>query len=272
MPDTEKFRCGFVAVIGRPNVGKSTMINAIVGRKVSIVTPKPQTTRHRIVAVHTQENSQILFVDTPGLHRNATKAMNRMMNRTAASALSDADLILFLCEANRWTEEDEAALKKVIDSGVPTIAVLNKQLKTNYNYVGSFPMGAGWSHAKNSMKSWIFEYIIPLTQDNKNVIFIAHEKAETVKREGREDETKYGISLPGQTGTLITSLCDAIGRVHIKNAKHMISFSPAHDLGGSRIKALAGKDIPLNIKIMRSVIEKYTPKPVKGIKEVVDNI
>lgn len=153
-----------------------------------------------------------------------------------------------------------------------TISILNKQLKTNYNYIGSFPMGAGWAHTKNSMKSWVFEYIIPIMQDDKNVIFIAHEKSEVVKRQGKEDETKYGISLPGQTGTLITSLCDAIGRVHIKNSKHMISFSPAHDLGGSRIKALAGKDIPLNIKIMRSVIEKYTPKPIKGMKEIVDNI
>jgi len=126
MSEETNFRCGFVAVIGRPNVGKSTTINALVGSKVSIVTPKPQTTRHRIIAVLTQETSQILFVDTPGLHQNATKAMNRMMNRTAASALSDADLILFLCEANRWTQEDEAALQKVIRSGVQTIAVLNK--------------------------------------------------------------------------------------------------------------------------------------------------
>ena len=151
-----------------------------------------------------------------------------------------------------------------------TIMVLNKQLKTNYSYVGSFPMGAGWSHAKNSMKSWVFEYIIPLMQSDKNVIFIAHEKSETVKRDGKEDETKYGISLPGQTGTLITSLCDAIGRVHIKNGKNMISFSPSRDLGGSRIRAIAGRDLPLSFNVMKKVVEKYVPKPVKGINEIVE--
>ncbi len=119
-------RCGFVAIVGRPNVGKSTLINAIVGSKVSIVTPKPQTTRHRILAVHVVDDCQIIFVDTPGLHRRAAKTMNRMMNRTAASALADADLILFVTEANRWTVEDQDVLGRLKESHAPVVALLNK--------------------------------------------------------------------------------------------------------------------------------------------------
>lgn len=152
------------------------------------------------------------------------------------------------------------------------IARLNKQMKTNYMHVGQFPMGGGWAAAKGSLKSWVFTYIIPLLQQDKNVILIAHEKSETVKRQGKDDETRYGISLPGSTATLVTSLCDAIGRVHIKGGKHMVSFSPSQDLGGSRIKALAGRDIPLNIKILENVISKYTPKKVAGIKNIVDSL
>jgi GTP-binding protein Era len=119
-------RCGFVAVVGRPNVGKSTLVNAIMGRKISIVTSKPQTTRHRILAVHTAGDTQIIFVDTPGIHRKADRAMNRLMNRTATSALADADLILFIATATQWTDEDEEVLRRLKLAPGPAIAVINK--------------------------------------------------------------------------------------------------------------------------------------------------
>ncbi|MBT8108766.1 MAG: GTPase Era [Gammaproteobacteria bacterium] len=119
-------RCGLVAVVGRPNVGKSTLINAIMGRKVSIVTAKPQTTRHRILAVHSTAEAQVIFVDTPGLHRKADRAMNKLMNRTAANALADADVVLFVSDATRWTDEDDDVLKRLQKLRTPVIAVLNK--------------------------------------------------------------------------------------------------------------------------------------------------
>jgi GTP-binding protein Era len=126
MRDNSGFRCGFVAVVGRPNVGKSTLINAILGSKISIVSPKPQTTRHRILGVYTAAGCQIVFIDTPGLHRNAGKAMNRLMNRTAAAALADAEAVLFVCEAGSWRDEDQDVLERIRRVSVPVIAVLNK--------------------------------------------------------------------------------------------------------------------------------------------------
>ncbi len=120
------YRCGFIAVVGRPNVGKSTLINTILGNKISIVTPKPQTTRHRILGVDTHEDYQAIYVDTPGIHRQANKAMNRMMNRTAANALVDADVIFFMTEACRWTEEDQDVLERLSDVSAPVVALLNK--------------------------------------------------------------------------------------------------------------------------------------------------
>ena len=127
----QSFRCGFVAVVGRPNVGKSTLINAVLGQKISIVTPKPQTTRHRILAVDSRQDCQVVFVDTPGIHRNAGKAMNRMMNRTAANALLDADVVLFMTEANRWTEEDQDVLLRLKSTSAPVIALMNKTDKVH---------------------------------------------------------------------------------------------------------------------------------------------
>jgi len=123
---SEDFRSGFAALVGRPNVGKSTLLNALVGQKVSIVTPRPQTTRHRIVGIVNLPQAQIAFVDTPGLHNHAARALNRAMNRTAATALEDADLVVMVVEALKWTSEDELVLARILKSGRPAIAVVNK--------------------------------------------------------------------------------------------------------------------------------------------------
>jgi GTP-binding protein Era len=119
-------KCGYVAVIGRPNVGKSTLINRIVGEKVSIVTAKPQTTRHQILAIHSSKQGQILFIDTPGLHKGHKKALNKYMNKAAASAVLDVDLILFMVESLKWTQDDEEALKALAFTKTPVILVINK--------------------------------------------------------------------------------------------------------------------------------------------------
>lgn len=123
---SEDFRAGFAALVGRPNVGKSTLLNALVGEKLSIVTPRPQTTRHRITGLVNRPGLQVAFVDTPGLHAGAKRALNRAMNRTAAAALHDADLVVFVVEALRWTEEDEAVMQRIRESGRPALAVVSK--------------------------------------------------------------------------------------------------------------------------------------------------
>ena len=119
-------RSGFVALVGRPNVGKSTLLNALLGQKLSIVTPRPQTTRHRVIGLLNLPGGQVAFVDTPGLHRGPKRALNRAMNRTAAAALGDADLALFVVEGLKWTAEDQLALQRLAESGRPAIAVVNK--------------------------------------------------------------------------------------------------------------------------------------------------
>jgi GTP-binding protein Era len=119
-------RCGFAALAGRPNVGKSTLLNALLGQKVSIVSPKPQTTRTRIHGVLTRPGMQIVFVDLPGIHAKQPKAINRYMNRTALASLADSDVNLFVIEALRWTEEDERVLAELKAAGRPIMLVINK--------------------------------------------------------------------------------------------------------------------------------------------------
>jgi len=126
MSEKPPIRAGFAAIVGRPNVGKSTLLNSLIGEKLSIVTSRPQTTRHRVLGLLNRPGVQIAFVDTPGLHLGERRALNRVMNRTAAAALADADLVVFVVEALRFGEEDEAVLQRIRDAGRDAIVVINK--------------------------------------------------------------------------------------------------------------------------------------------------
>lgn len=119
-------RCGLVAIVGRPNVGKSTLMNYILEQKISITSKKPQTTRHRILGIDTQGDEQVVYVDTPGLHKEEKRAINKLMNRAASSALGDVEVVLFIVEALKWHEDDEMVLTKIKRSKKPCLLLINK--------------------------------------------------------------------------------------------------------------------------------------------------
>lgn len=152
------FKSGYVAIIGRPNVGKSTLINRVLGQKLCITSRRPQTTRHRILGIKTSDSSQLIYVDTPGLHIDDKRAMNKYMNRAAASSIDDVDVILFVVDGMNWTDEDEKVLERLNKSAqAPVILVVNKmdklaekevmlphleKLATRYNFSSVFPISA----------------------------------------------------------------------------------------------------------------------------------
>jgi GTPase len=130
LPDTSESeittRCGYVALVGRPNVGKSTLLNRLLGTKLSIVTAKPQTTRQQVAGIKTTAAGQVIYLDTPGIHEAASRALNRHMNRIAHAALRDVDLVLFLVEAGRWSKQDEYVARALARVEVPVVLVVNK--------------------------------------------------------------------------------------------------------------------------------------------------
>lgn len=154
----KEFRSGYVAIIGRPNVGKSTLINRVLGQKLCITSRRPQTTRHRILGIKTDNDSQLIYVDTPGLHIDDKKAMNRYMNRAAASSIDDVDVILFVVDGMNWTDEDEKVLERLkVSAKAPVILVINKmdkladkevmlphiqKLSAQFEYANVFPISA----------------------------------------------------------------------------------------------------------------------------------
>ena len=156
MPTESTYRCGYVAIVGRPNVGKSTLLNAILGQKLSITSRKPQTTRHRILGIKTGACAQCVYVDTPGLHGERGRALNRYMNQAVSSAINDVDLVLLVVDARSWTEEDDAVLQLIERRGARCIAILNKmdQLETRCELLPLLESTAARAN---------FEQIIPLS-------------------------------------------------------------------------------------------------------------
>ena len=124
--ESQEVRSGFVAIVGRPNVGKSTLLNQILQQKISITSKKAQTTRHRILGIDTEGQDQVVYVDTPGLHSDEKRAINRLMNRAASSSIGDVDLVLFLVDSTVWTDDDEMVLEKIRRSQRPVVLIINK--------------------------------------------------------------------------------------------------------------------------------------------------
>lgn len=129
MNDQTVSRCGYIAIVGRPNVGKSTLLNHLLGQKLAITSRKPQTTRHNMLGIKTEGPLQAIYVDTPGLHKlekTADKALNRYMNKSASSALKDVDAVLFVVDRLRWTDEDQLVMEKLTNLSCPLVVAVNK--------------------------------------------------------------------------------------------------------------------------------------------------
>ncbi len=124
--DNQIERCGYIAIVGRPNVGKSTLLNHILGQKLSITSRKPQTTRHNLLGIKNYNGAQFLFVDTPGLHSNQKKALNRYMNNAVTTAIKDVDAIVFVIEKLQWLPEDELVAKRLYNNDIPVVLAINK--------------------------------------------------------------------------------------------------------------------------------------------------
>jgi len=148
--------CGYVALIGRPNVGKSTLMNHLLGQKISITSRKPQTTRHRILGINTTEEGQAIYLDTPGMHSNEKHALNRYLNRTADTTLAGVDLVVWLIDRPIWHEYDEVIFNKLESAGLPVILVLNKidRLKNKDDLLSFFA---------EAQKKFPFQQMVPVS-------------------------------------------------------------------------------------------------------------
>ena len=211
------FKCGFVSIVGRPNVGKSTLVNSILRNNISIVTRKPQTTRNRILGIYTMPEYQAIFIDTPGIHINEKKAINRVMNKTAINAIMDTNLNLFVCDSSYWSEEDEVVLNQLKNARSPSILLLNKidlihpkdkllelisTLSNKYEFSEVIPIMAKNRDSLKSLLSIIPKYLPNSPQlyesemiTDRSRIFITSEKIREKLILQLNQEIPYGLSV-----------------------------------------------------------------------------
>ena len=174
--ETDTHRFGQVAIVGRPNVGKSSLLNRLVGQKISITAPKPQTTRHRITGILSEPRGQIVFVDTPGIHQGGSDALNRQLNRTARSGFDGVDLVLFVVQSGRFNDEDAGVLELVRQSGLPTILLINKidllqdktalfpflaDMQARFDFLALYPLSARRDRGFDGLLDLLFKHLPP---------------------------------------------------------------------------------------------------------------
>ena len=211
-------RCGYVALVGRPNVGKSTLLNRILGQKLSITSRKPQTTRHQILGIKTDDELQVIYVDTPGLHNDSKgNALNRYMNKAASEALRHVDLVVFLVDRTAWTDEDEIVLEKLKHARCPVVLAVNKvdllkdkesllpwigQLNAKRSFDEIVPISAEKGHNVDKLEAVVAEHMpegmhfYPDDQiTDRSSRFVAAELVREKLMRNLGDEVPYGTTV-----------------------------------------------------------------------------
>ncbi len=261
-------RTGYVAIVGRPNVGKSTLLNRILGQKLSITSRKPQTTRHQILGIKTEGDQQVIYVDTPGIHKLQDKAINRYMNKAATTAVKDVDLILMLIDRMRWTDEDEMVLKTIQNQRAPVVLVVNKvdfvkekdellpwleQVSQKHNFEQIIPLSAKTGHNVDRLEHLIESYL-PESQHffpedqitDRSSRFLAAELVREKIMRQLGDELPYAMTVEIEefvhTGTLIE--ISALILVERPSQKAIVIGD-----GGFRIKQI-GQDARKDMEVM----------------------
>lgn len=256
----EPTRCGYVALVGRPNVGKSTLLNHLLGQKISITSRKPQTTRHRLLGIQTRGAAQIIYVDTPGLHKSEPKAINRYMNQTASQAIRDVDVVVFVVDRLRWTDEDQWVLDKLRGIDRPVLLVLNKvdllqdksellpalqSFAERFPFAEIFPLSALRGHNLDALEAAIEKllpenpHLFPEDQiTDRSERFLAAEMVREKIMRQLGDEVPYEITVEIETfrreGNLLT--IDALILVEREGQKKIVIGN-----GGERIRQVGAE-------------------------------